>query len=50
MALMNCKIYLKLNWMEDCILSSARNSAKSKIADVKLHVPIATLPTKDNVV
>ena len=24
----NCKIHLELNWIEDCILSSARDSAK----------------------
>ena len=42
----NCKVYLELNWIEDCILS---NSAKFEIADAKLHVPIVTLPTKDSV-
>ena len=25
---LNCKVYLELNWIENCILSSARNSAK----------------------
>ena len=48
MPLVNCKVYLELNWIEDCILSSAGNSAKFAIADTKLHVPIATLSTKDN--
>ena len=43
----NCKVYLELNWIEDCILSSARNSAKFEITDAKLHVPIVTLSTKD---
>ena len=28
MPLINCKVYLELNWIEDCILSSAGNSAK----------------------
>ena len=46
MPLINCKVYLELNWIEDCILS---NSAKFEIADAKLHVPIVTLPTKDSV-
>ena len=41
----NCKVYLELNWIEDCILS---NSAKFEIADAKLHVPIVTLSTKDS--
>ena len=42
----NCKVYLELNWIEDCILSSAENSAKFAITDAKLHVPIVTLSTK----
>ena len=44
----NCKVYLELNWIEDCILSSAGNSAKFAITDTKLHVPIVTLSTKDS--
>ena len=47
MPLINCKIYLELNWIEDCILSSAGSSEKFKITDAKLHVPIVTLSTKD---
>ena len=38
MPLINCKVYLELNWIENCILSSVR--------DAKLHVPIVTLSTK----
>ena len=49
MPLINYKIYLELNWIEDWILSSAGDSAKFKITDAKLHVPIVTLSTKDNV-
>ena len=48
MSLINCKVYLELNWIEDCILSSAENAAKFAIADPKLHVPIVTLSTKDS--
>ena len=48
MPLINCKVYLELNWIEDCILSSAGDSAKFAIADAKLHVPIVTLSTKDS--
>ena len=47
--LINCKIYFKLNWIEDCILSSTGNSAKLKITDAKLHIRIVTLSTKENV-
>ena len=48
MPLINCKVYLELNWIEDWILSSAGNTAKLVITDVQLHVPIATLSTKDS--
>ena len=44
MPLKNCKVYLKLNWIEDCILSSAGDSE----TDAKLHVPIVTLSAKDS--
>ena len=46
MPLINCKVYLELNWMEHCILSSARDSAKFEKTDPKLHVPIVSLSTK----
>ena len=42
------KFDLELNWIEDCILSSARNCAKCEIADAKLHVLIVTLSSKDS--
>ena len=48
MPLINCKIHLELNWIEDCILSSAGNSAKFEITGAKLQVLIVTLSTKDN--
>ena len=46
MPLINCKVHLKLNWIEDCISSSA---AKFEITDAKLHVLIVTFSTKDSV-
>ena len=46
--LINCEVFLELNWIEDCILSSARDSAKFSITDAKLHVPIVTLSAKDS--
>ena len=49
MSLINCKIHLEPNWIEDCILSSAGDSAKFEITDAKLHVPIVTLSTKNSV-
>ena len=44
--IINWKVYLKLNWIEDCILSSAGNSARFEITHAKLPVPIVTLSTK----
>ena len=49
MPLVSCKVNLELNWTEDCILPSAGDSARFKITDPNLHVPIVTLSTKDNV-
>ena len=46
--LFNCKVHLELNWIEGCILSSAGDSGKFEITDVKLHVPIVPLSTKDS--
>ena len=48
MPLINCKVYLELNWTGDCILSSAGDTAKFVIPDTKLPVPIVTLSTKDS--
>ena len=49
MLLINCKVHLELNRIEECILSSAGDSSKFEITDDKLHVPIITLYTKKNV-
>ena len=49
MPLVNCKVHLELNWIEDFILSSAGNSARFEITDAKLHTPIVTLSTKDSI-
>ena len=49
MPLIKSKVYLELNWIEDCILSNVGNSAKFEIIDAKLHVPIVILSTKDSV-
>ena len=48
MPLVNCKVYLELNWIEDRTLSSAGHSAKFETTDAKLHVPIVTLSTKNS--
>ena len=36
--LLYCTVHLELSWIEDCILSSAGDSAKFKITDAKLLV------------
>ena len=43
MPLINCKVFLELNWIEDYILSSAGDSAKIATTGAKLHVPMVTL-------
>ena len=48
MPLINCKVFLELNCIEYCILSSAGDTAKFTITDAELHVPIFTLSTKDS--
>ena len=48
MPLIDCKVHLELNWIEDCILSNDGDSAKFKITDAKLHVQIVILSAKDN--
>ena len=48
MPLINCKVYLELNWIEDCILYGDGGTATFAITDTKLHVPIVTLSTKDS--
>ena len=44
--LINCEINLELNWIEDYISSSARDSAEFKVRDAKLQVSLVT-STKD---
>ena len=48
MPLINRKIELSLNWIEKCLLTTAK-TAIFKITDAKLYVPIVTLSTEDNV-
>ena len=46
--LINCKIHLELNSAKSCAMSDIAGDTKVKITNTKLHVPIVTLPTKDN--
>ena len=58
MPLTNCKVELLLNWIENCVLTSAAiganangtgaDSATFKITDARLYVPIFTLSAEGN--
>ena len=57
--LINCKILLELNWDNDCVMYGAdiyagednvnNREPTFQITSTKLHVPVVTLSTKDNV-
>ena len=57
--LINCKVELSLNWIENCVLTTVAigendnatgaDSATFKITDAKLYVPIVPLSAEDNV-
>ena len=52
MPLINCQISLMLAWSKKCFLvaGTATNQEPTfTITDTKLHVPLATLSTQDNV-
>ena len=49
MPLINCKIYLELNWTKNCVMSYIGGDTIFQIKSAKLYVPIVTLSTKDNV-
>ena len=49
MPLIYCKIHFELSWTKDCVLAKTNANAKFKITNTKLHVPIVTLSSKDNV-
>ena len=56
MAIINCKVELKLKWTKYCILSAAgadvndrdSNNITFTIKDTKLYDPVVTLSAKDN--
>ena len=49
MPLINCKIYLELNWTKYCVVSTIAGATTFQITSTKLYVPIGTLSTKDNI-
>ena len=50
MSLINCKVELSLNWIENCVLTTSANANKAifNITDAKLYVPAAILSIEDN--
>ena len=50
MPLINCKVELSLNWIDNCLLNTSANANKAifKTTDAKLYVPIVTLSIEDN--
>ena len=50
MPLINCKVGLSLNWIENCLLTTLANANKEtfKITDGKLYVLFVTLSAEDN--
>ena len=58
MPLINCKVELSLNWIEDCVLNTAASGANAnatvadnatfKITDAKIYVNVVTLSIEDN--
>ena len=52
MPLINCKINLELNWTKTVISTAPDDNNRTttfRITSTKLHVPIVTSSTKDNV-
>ena len=51
MLLINCEIYLILTWPANCVITSctpANQATTITITDLKLYVPVVTLPIYDN--
>ena len=50
MNVINCEINLYFKWSKKCITGTTTNQVPEfKIADTKLHVPVVTLSTQDNI-
>ena len=51
MPLINCKVKLSLNWIENCVLTTTANTNRETLTttDAKRYVPIVTLSTEDDV-
>ena len=50
MPLINCKVYLELNWNKNCVMSNIAGETTFKITNTKLYVPTVTLSTKNKTI
>ena len=48
MLLINCKLYLELNWTKNSVVSNVATATTFQITSTKLYVPVVTLQTKNN--
>ena len=48
MPLINCEVNLILTWSKDYAISSAAGETRFKITDIKLYIPVTTLPFQNN--
>ena len=49
MPLLNCKLYLELNWTKNSVMSNAATTTTFQITSTKLYVPVVTLQSKENI-
>ena len=48
MPLINCEVNFLLTWSKDCAITNSTGEGKFAITEIKLYIPVLTLPTQDN--
>ena len=48
MPLINCEVNLELTWSKDCVIINSTGEGKFAITETKLHIPVVTFSTQDN--
>ena len=48
MPLINCEVNLILTWSSTCVITNSTGAETFETTDIKLYVPIVTLPIQDN--
>ena len=46
MPLMNCEVNISLKWSSSCVITDSAGEGRFTITDMKLYVPVVTLPTQ----